>query len=207
MEILSHRGFWECPKEKNQEVAFSRSFDRGFGCETDLRDCSGEIVISHDMATGGEMTFKQLLHIMNGRNLTLALNIKADGLAEGMHELLDHYNHTNYFNFDMSIPEMVKQIDMKITVYSPLSEIIKAPFLLDESSGVWLDSFYSVWYDNAVIENLIDKNLRVCIVSNELHGRSYKEQWSNLRSNKYISSSKLLMCTDMPEEAADYFCR
>ena len=64
MEILSHRGYWQCPEEKNQEVAFSRSFDLGFGCETDLRDYGGEIVISHDMATGGELTFEKLLQLM-----------------------------------------------------------------------------------------------------------------------------------------------
>jgi len=205
MEILSHRGYWLYPEEKNQEVAFLRSFDLGFGCETDLRDRGGEVVISHDMAIGEEMTFAQLLQIMNGRNLPLALNIKADGLAERILELLNRYNHTNYFTFDMSVPDMVKQIDMQLEVYSPLNDIIKIPFLLERSSGVWLDSFHSVWYDNTVIEDLIERNLNVCIVSSELHGRSYEKQWSNLKNNKFVASSKLLICTDKPEEAAEYF--
>ena len=207
MEILSHRGYWQCPEEKNQEVAFSRSFDLGFGCETDLRDYGGEIVISHDMATGGELTFEKLLQIMDGRNLPLALNIKADGLAESILVLLDKYNHTNYFNFDMSIPEMVKQTDLGIRVYAPISDIIKEPFLLEKSSGVWLDSFYSVWYDNELIEKLIGSGLDVCIVSSELHGRSYEKQWDDLKNNKFAGSSRLMLCTDRPEEAAGYFER
>jgi glycerophosphoryl diester phosphodiesterase len=205
MRILSHRGYWQAPEEKNQLVAFSRSFDLGFGCETDLRDCGGELVISHDMATGGEMTFEELLQLMDGRNLPLALNIKADGLAGRMLELLNQYGHTNYFTFDMSIPEMVKQVGMQLKVYAPLSDVNQTPVLLEKSSGVWLDGFYSIWYDNQVIEELIGRNLEVCIVSSELHGRSYEKQWGDLKSNKFISSSELLLCTDRPEEASGYF--
>jgi len=205
MRILSHRGYWQTPEEKNQLVAFSRSFDLGFGCETDMRDCGGELVISHDMATGGEMTFEELLQLMDGRNLPLSLNIKADGLAERMLELLNQYGHTNYFTFDMSIPEMVKQVGMQLKVYAPLSDVNQTPVLLEKSSGVWLDGFYSIWYDNQVIEELIGRNLEVCIVSSELHGRSYEKQWGDLKSNKFISSSELLLCTDRPEEASGYF--
>jgi hypothetical protein len=182
MKILSHRGYWQCPEEKNREL-----------------------VLSHDMATGGEVTFEELLQLMNGRNLPLALNIKADGLAAEMLKLLNQYDHTNYFTFDMSIPEMVKQTNMQIKVYAPLSDVNQTSFFLEKSSGVWLDGFYSIWYDNLVIEKLISQNLEVCIVSEELHGRPYEGQWNDIRSNKYLGSSKLLICTDKPEEAVEYF--
>ena len=33
------------------------------------------------MPQGNEITFEELLQIMDGRNLPLALNIKADGMA------------------------------------------------------------------------------------------------------------------------------
>ena len=46
MIILSHRGFWKTKDEKNTITSFKRSFDCGFGTETDLRDHDGEIVIS-----------------------------------------------------------------------------------------------------------------------------------------------------------------
>ena len=29
MRVISHRGFWKSPEEKNQPVAFKRSFDLG----------------------------------------------------------------------------------------------------------------------------------------------------------------------------------
>ena len=49
MEILSHRGYWKTVTEKNTIIAFKRSFNLGFGTETDIRDLNGNLVISHDM--------------------------------------------------------------------------------------------------------------------------------------------------------------
>jgi glycerophosphoryl diester phosphodiesterase len=49
MQILAHRGYWQNRKEQNTKEAFIRAFGMGSGVETDLRDCNGEVVISHDM--------------------------------------------------------------------------------------------------------------------------------------------------------------
>jgi glycerophosphoryl diester phosphodiesterase len=63
MKILSHRGYWLSADEKNSTVAFQRSFDQGYGTETDLRDYCGEVVIAHDVATKKNITFEQFLEI------------------------------------------------------------------------------------------------------------------------------------------------
>ncbi len=46
MKFLSHRGFWKTKKEQNTLVAFKKSFMDGFGCELDIRDCEGQLVIN-----------------------------------------------------------------------------------------------------------------------------------------------------------------
>ena len=56
MKILSHRGYWNNLTEKNSKSAFRRSFQLGFGTETDVRDLNGELVISHDMPIFDEAT-------------------------------------------------------------------------------------------------------------------------------------------------------
>lgn len=190
MQILSHRGYWLTPKEKNQTIAFERSFDMGYGTETDLRDYKGKTIISHDSPKGDEISFEDLLEIMNGRNLPLALNIKADGQTDEILRLLSKYNHTNYFTFDMSIPDMVIQIQKGANVFSPLNDIVKTPILLEESKGIWLDCFNSIWYNNYVIEELIRNGNEVCIVSSDLHKRDNAEHWRLIKANKYISSDK-----------------
>jgi len=205
MTILSHRGYWKEISEKNQKTAFERSFDLGFGTETDLRDIAGEIVISHDMPKGNEITFEEVLQIMNGRNLPLALNIKADGMADAVLELLAKYNHTNYFTFDMSIPDMVFQLKNGMRVFTGLSDILPTPVLLDKSVGVWLDCFNSDWYGADTIDDLAACGKSVCAVSADLHKRETGTQWGIIKSCKIIDSENLLLCTDYPKKAREFF--
>ena len=93
MKILSHRGYWQKPEEKNKAIAFERSFTLGYGTETDIRDCRGELVISHDMPNGNEITLDAMLSLAakESKQLTLALNIKADGLAHALEKKLAAY--------------------------------------------------------------------------------------------------------------------
>lgn len=205
MIILSHRGLWNNKDERNKCEAFVQSFDAGFGTETDLRDICGKIVISHDMPNGDEITFEEVLKIMNGRNLPLALNIKADGQAIAILELLRKYNHTNYFTFDMSIPDMVVQIATGLNVFTGQSDLIEKPILLDKAGGVWLDAFNSDWYDTARLDDIVEKSGHVCIVSADLHGRDTAYQWEQIKKSKSFNGDNLMLCTDKPLLAKEYF--
>lgn len=200
MKILAHRGYWKRKDEKNTKVAFERAFDNGFGIETDLRDIKGTIVISHNMPKGDEMTFEELLQLLDGRNLTLALNIKADGQAEKIKELLEKYNHKNYFTFDMSIPDMVVQHKFGLNVFTGFSDIIPNPIMLEQAKGVWLDCFNSDWFGQEEILGLKNNGKEVCIVSPDLHKREYRTVW-----NKYKNIEGIMLCTDYPNEAKEYF--
>lgn len=204
MIILSHRGYWKHPDEKNTLQAFVRSFDMGYGTETDVRDCAGKLVISHDMPRGTEMLFEEVLQIMNGRNLPLAINIKADGLGEAIFALLKKYNHTNAFTFDMSIPDMVVQLRLGVPVFTGYSDILPTPVLLEKSRGVWLDCFNLDWYDASLVDELIGKGKKVCAVSADLHKRNVSAQWNTLKKCK-SDPDHLLLCTDMPEVATEFF--
>ncbi|WP_295157679.1 hypothetical protein [uncultured Brachyspira sp.] len=205
MIILSHRGLWQSAKEKNTKKAFIESFNLGIGTETDLRDSLGQIVISHDMPKGGEITFEDVLQIMDGRNLLLALNIKADGISDEIKKLLNKYNHTNYFTFDMSIPDLVYQIKQEMKIFTGLSDILTKPVLIDKCDGIWLDCFYSDWYNASLIDEYINNNKKVCIVSSDLHQRCTKNQWDIIKKSKNINSDKLILCTDKPKDAINFF--
>lgn len=206
MIILSHRGLWyDFTNESNKRIAFERSFKMGFGTETDLRDICGKIVISHDMPKGNELTFRELLEMMNGRNLPLALNIKADGQADEILRILDEYGHTNYFTFDMSIPDMVFQMNKNLNVFTGKSDILKEPVLLEKAKGVWLDSFYSEWFEESDVTELLNQGKKICIVSADLHKRDISEQWNKLKNFSVVKDSNLMLCTNVPEKAALFF--
>jgi hypothetical protein len=202
--VLSHRGYWHTPAEKNTEAAFRRSFDLGFGTETDVRDSGGELVISHDPPRGGEMPFGTFLDLLGGRDLPLAINVKADGLADGIRAAFAARPHlTRWFVFDMSVPDTVQQLARGNPVFARLSEYEPAVPALwaDRVAGVWLDGFHGQWWTPEVVGTWAARKT-VCVVSPDLHKRDPGPCWAALREYPFADPERVWVCTDRPEEAA-----
>jgi hypothetical protein len=205
MIVLSHRGYWKEPAEKNRPVAFHRSYDLGFGTETDVRDLRGELMIAHDMPTGEEISLAAMLDILAGRNLPLAMNVKADGLARALKAMMDARGVADWFTFDMSVPETVVQLRLGLPVFTRASEYEMPPPLYDRAIGVWLDAFTGQWWEPAVAEGFLRDGKRVCIVSPELHGRDPLPLWGRLEASGLAAHPALMLCTDLPEDARARF--
>ncbi|MFL2659586.1 MAG: hypothetical protein ACJ0GZ_01215 [Alphaproteobacteria bacterium] len=203
MKLLSHRGYWKQSKEKNTAVSFERSFSMGLGTETDIRDYNGEVVISHDIPTGGELKFIDMLKIYNkyDSNLPLALNIKSDGLQGKIKAQLQEQNIKNYFLFDMSMTDHIVSLKQGLKCYTRHSEYDNCP-LYEKSAGIWIDCFDSDWINENVINKHLQNNKTVCIVSPELHGREYISAWEKYKN---IKNDDVMLCTDLPEKAMEFF--
>ena len=208
MIVLSHRGYWKEVSEKNLSIAFERSFSLGFGTETDIRDYKGELVISHDIADEKCISVKEMFEIYNkyDNTLPLALNIKADGLQVKLNELLEEYKIENYFVFDMSVPDGLGYLKQNMKAFTRESEYEKLPSFYDEAYGIWLDEFQGHWITKEVIEKHIKNNKQICIVSPDLHKREYKNEWQHYKDiEKELSIDNLMICTDYPEIAKEFF--
>lgn len=207
MEIISHRGYWKEPIEKNTEIAFERSFQLNFGTETDIRDYKGKLVISHDIATENSISIDEFLKIYNKKNreLTLALNIKADGLQTQLKEKLNEYKIENYFVFDMAVPDGLLYLS-EFKAFTRHSEYEKDPSFYDDAFGVWIDAFIT---DDWITEELLNEHIqnckKICIVSPDLHKREYITFWKKLKEMKIIQRKDIILCTDYPEEARRFF--
>jgi glycerophosphoryl diester phosphodiesterase len=204
MIVISHRGYWLTPDEKNQMTAFERSFREGFGVELDIRDYRGDLVISHDVADSGSarLDFFFEMYNKNNKNLTLALNIKSDGLQVKLKSMLDCYHIENYFVFDMSIPDMLQYRNHGMCVFSRVSEYEKLSESINGINGIWLDQFESNWFNDTLIDKILEKQKNICIVSSELHKRKNIDCWNML---KKIPNNKIMLCTDYPSEAEVFF--
>ena len=208
MIVLSHRGYWKKTHEKNLPIAFERSFSLGFGTETDIRDYKGELVISHDIADEKCISVKEMFEIYNKYDdtLPLALNIKADGLQVKLKELLEEHKITNYFVFDMSVPDGLGYIKQSLKAFTRESEYEKIPSFYDESCGIWLDEFQGHWITKEVLEKHIKNNKQICIVSPDLHKREYKKEWQHYKTiEKELGINNMMICTDFPEIAKEFF--
>ncbi len=205
MKIISHRGFWKIKDEENTLNAFKDSLVNGFGIETDLRYFDNKIVISHDLPNKSCNSFDDLLELYNElqSNQPLALNIKSDGLFDLINSSLQKYKITNYFLFDMSIPDLITCSKTSLNFFTRISELENTPILVNESKGIWIDEFYSHWITNDIIYNFINNGKKVCLVSPELHKRDYSSEWNQYKSFK--NSNDFMICTDFPDKAFDFF--
>jgi hypothetical protein len=207
MKFLSHRGIWRAVEQKNTKNAFLTSFEFGFGVETDIRDCKGELVISHDPPTGVEQTLESFLDLLSGQVLPLALNIKSDGLFKRLAiEFQTRVELSEAFVFDMSVPDMIQYAKHGIPFFTRLSEYEREPALLDKAGGIWLDSFISEWFEFELIRKYIKMGFIIAIVSPELHNRNHINFWEKIRlESDLLSSDKVWLCTDFPIEASHFF--
>jgi len=207
VEVISHRGYWKKPIEKNSELAFRRSFQLGFGTETDVRDLSGELVISHDMPISGTdiLSFENFLDIYSEYEpLPLALNIKSDGLQKPIHSLLERYSVENYALFDMSMPDQIVTAKHKLKHLTRASEYELA-VMLDDAEGVWADEFNDNWIDAQFVSYVAQKNKAIYIVSPELHNRNYLSRWQEYKIMRIQDFTHVFLCTDLPEQAKAFF--
>lgn len=211
MIILAHRGFWENDSEKNTIKSFIKAFKNGFGVESDIRDFNGRLVISHDIANKDSISLDTFFALYNenkdSKDLSLALNIKADGLQNLLIESLQKYNITNYFVFDMSVPDSLGYLKANINTFTRQSEYEMNPSFYELACGVWLDCFYSNWINKEIIATHLENNKKVCIVSPELHKMDYKKQWKEYKNIDLELNAKdnLMLCTDFVEKAREFF--
>jgi glycerophosphoryl diester phosphodiesterase len=207
MEIISHRGYWHDAAEKNSSAAFKRSFSLGYGTETDVRDALGTLVISHDPPQGGELSLADLLTLAGPEQPLLAINIKADGLAQAVAAEMKLHGYINWFVFDMSIPDTRAQLAASNPTYVRMSELEQAPPFLAAAAGVWLDAFESDSWRIGALDTLLRQRLKVCVVSPELHRRAHLPFWRELKDSGLDRDDNACLCTDLPEEASAFFAR
>lgn len=206
MKLLCHRGIWRDPAEKNAASALNEAITKGLGVETDIRDCNGRLVISHDAptdSTAGSLEAFFGHYRDSGRHPTLALNIKSDGLQQGLKAMLTEYGIANYFVFDMSVPDTLGYRKANMPFAARLSEWEDAGRLLQHAQYVWLDAFDREWYSISVIEQLLKQGKHVAVVSPELHRRPHADLWATLKS--IDDQDRLYLCTDFVDQALETF--
>lgn len=207
MKILAHRGCWNAEIKGNSHQALRSALEHGFGFESDLRDYCGELVISHNVANASCQNAEEVFRWLEEFNdqYCFAINIKADGMKEMLTESLKRHRIKNYFTFDMSVPQMVEFQQQGLVYFTRQSEIEPVPVMYETAAGVWIDGFWSSdWITQKLLEKHIVYGKTVCIVSPDLHGRPYLDFWARLYKLE-INFDKVMLCTDYPFEACEFF--
>jgi hypothetical protein len=191
--------------------SLQRALDQGFGIETDIRDLASQLVISHDPPSLDskvpplDWLFKYLS--LNKKTKRIALNIKADGLAEKVCELLrcHNVNEDTLFAFDMSVPDSLSYIKNNIPTYSRVSEYESEPACLHAIRGIWIDNFTGTFPQVTSAQSFLARGFRTALVSSELHGRDNRELWTEISNSGIYKHPLFELCTDFPNQAAEVF--
>ena len=214
MMILAHRGLWQDPTDGNSLSALTKALEAGFGLETDVRDCDGELVVSHDPAKRGAVPLTALFGVYSAlqNGAILALNIKADGLQAPLAQALQRYGigPDRYFVFDMAVADALGYLRRQMPCFTRQSEIEPVPAFVDRAAGVWLDCFERDWITEADVMAHCLAGRRVALVSPELHGRAFEPVWREWRKAyhslcRHGHGDRMMLCTDHAYEARAYF--
>lgn len=205
MLIIAHRGLWTSCEEGNTIKSFQAAFKQGYGIETDIRDYSGKLVVAHNVPDEPVLLFDEVLRLYSdmGSSLPIAINIKADGLQKLLKKALEKYNVSNYFVFDMSIPEQVVFCRDTFPVFTRMSEYETIPVLLERAQGIWMDEWERAWINADIIRQYRNAGKTVAIISPEIHGRDVTPLWNSLK--EFINDNKVILCTDTPQKAEGFF--
>lgn len=208
MIILSHKGFWGNHKVPNSLQSIKKSLNHDFGVEFDIRDYREELVVSHDLPNNSTNKLEEIFYYYCSidSDLPLALNIKANGLQTILSKLIRKYKIINYFIFDASVPDMLVYLNEGFNVFTRQSEYETQPCFYKESMGVWLDEFDIHWINYKILDKHLSENKKVCIVSPELHGRNFVNEWEYYHEyDKLNNTNELMICTDFPAKAKEFF--
>lgn len=212
MEILAHRGIWIDKAEQNTLTGLEKAIVAGFGVELDVRDYCGNLVLSHDIPDELSPSFLDFLEVYVSHKSvsSLAVNIKADGLAPLISTTFERFGITSkYFCFDMSVPERFAYLRKSLTVAQRISQYDFVPDKLESDMPVWVDTFGASQLPIDNLNLLVDGTAPIAIVSNELHGQNHIQLWQSLQNwiveKSLIDDSRIMLCTDFPFEAEGYF--
>ena len=207
MPSLAHRGLWTLPAERNSLAAICNAFAHGWGVETDVRDIDGELVVSHDPPSQGTLRFEAVVDAYreHGCPGALAINVKADGLADMLADALRDVDPTRWFAFDMSVPDMRHYAQAGLPFFTRHSNLEPIPALYEQADGVWLDDFNGGFITHGRIAEHLDAGKRVAVISPELHGRDRDATWQQWSAWPLWSSPDVFLCTDHPTSAQEVF--
>jgi hypothetical protein len=206
VKYLAHRGKWASVEEQNTHSALSRAIDSGFGIETDIRDCVGNIVISHDpCGPACPLLLNELFQIEGVRSQLLALNVKSDGLTSLLQNIIERAQIEHYFFFDMSVPQALVYHKSGLKFFTRQSEFEIQPSLYEMADGVWIDCFQKEWLDESTLMGHFERGKKIALVSPELHGRDPLFFWHWLKIQGIAERNDVALCTDRPEEARAFF--
>lgn len=174
---------------------------KNLGVEVDIRSDSNHLYLAHDPFGAGTSFSEYLDHFDHA---FIVLNVKEEGLEQRCLDQLNERGIKNYFFLDQSMPFLIrrgiqgaKDGACRVSEYESLSTVENLGGMCE---WVWLDSFHPGQSTVAMLSQLKNLGLRICLVSPELHGTHREGETAQLVDEiKNTNSTIDAVCTKFPE--------
>lgn len=196
MKLLQHR-----VNTVQQLVGLDRSVVCGYEC--DIRYAKGHPYLHHDVVGSHDdlPLLSELAPFSAG--LDVILNFKETGEElDTCRSFLPYCREA--LLLDLPFPEVVKiaRAGFGSLVLWRVSEHERpcvAQLLDFQARWLWLDSFYSYWFSPSDLDSYREAGLHICLVSNELQGRSIEDGADSLNLLQQAGGYLDAVCTKYPE--------
>lgn len=171
------------------------------GVEIDIRTDSGQLILSHDPFSYGEL-LSDWLTCWEGQ--PIILNVKEDSIEEEILDLLEKFEVGDFFFLDQSYPSIrrminkgMRRIATRVSDYEDLTTALNSG-----SEWVWLDSFSGNWtYLKEAVPRILQNQQKTCLVSPELQRTNSVHELKSLQNFIVENSIKIdAVCTKTIED-------
>ena len=164
MHIILHR---------RNTIEDLKTTPKEYGVEVDIRSQGNALIIHHDPFAPGLSFDEWFSHYNHG---TLILNVKEEGLEQRLRALAEKKGFQDFFFLDQSFPFLIKtarqgerRCAVRISEYESIETALAVSDLID---WAWIDCFTRFPLSKEDAARLRDTNLKFCLVSPELQGRT-----------------------------------
>ena len=159
------------------------------GIEIDVRDCSNNLILSHNPFKNG-VTLNKFLNFY--KHKFIIVNVKSEGIEKKIYNLLKKKKISNFFFLDTSFPFLIKYSKTLSKKFAlRISDLESSDTLFNIKSRinwVWLDCFKEFNISIKILKKIKRLNYKICIVSPNLHGRNISNKdkvfFKKIKKNK-----------------------
>jgi hypothetical protein len=204
MLIIEHR----C-----NDLGTLRAVPTEFGCEIDIRNHGKKLTVIHDPFREEGEDLEQWLKSFNHK--FLILNVKEEGLEEGILRILKNRGISDFFILDESFPFIrkwaingIKEFAVRVSEYESYTTALNLASYLQKYNKkiewIWADCFEGRPLPASEINSLKKCGYKICYVSPELHCLNNPNLWDEL-VDKFISvliAQRVIpdaVCTKLPQ--------
>jgi hypothetical protein len=172
------------------------------GVEVDIHALGSKLIVVHDAFKDG-LDFEKWL--ISCGNRFVIFNVKEEGIENKLLNYVNKFKIQNYFLLDLSFPSIMKltqnnqkNIAVRVSEFEPIDGAIR---MKENVKWIWLDCFKGFPLSKEEVMKVNEVNLKICLVSPELHGypRSKKDIFLFQKKIEEFGLNIDAVCTKFPE--------